>query len=80
MPVSFRPTPKTPENNLNRFWLYPQLLSGFLLLGGIIYSLTTIETNLSFSLLYGLSAGLAILHFFLFRPLLRPFFKPTKVH
>ena len=72
LPVSFRPTPKTQANNLNRYWLYPQLVSSGLLLGGLVYSISTVETRFAFFMLYFLSAVLAVLQLSLLRTLLRP--------
>jgi cellulose synthase (UDP-forming) len=38
VPLSYRPTPKTPAGALNPLWMLPQLMALALLLGGLVHS------------------------------------------
>jgi cellulose synthase/poly-beta-1,6-N-acetylglucosamine synthase-like glycosyltransferase len=72
VPLSFRPTPKSSQGRLNSLWLLPQLASAVLLVGGVIYSVTTMEEYSSYLLLYFVAVCFAIPQLGLIRPLLRP--------
>jgi hypothetical protein len=71
LPLSFRSTPKSPAGGLNPLWLFPQLATALLLVGGVVYSLVTIEEKGSFFLLFCFATCLAIPQLGLIRPLLR---------
>lgn len=79
VPLSFRPTPKSTEGRVNPWWVLPQLATGVLLLGGIVYSITSTREYYSYLVLYGVAASLAIPQAGLVRPLLR-LFRNYKTH
>ena len=73
VPLSFRPTPKSTERKVSPWWVLPQLVTMLLLLGGIVYSITSTGEYYSYLILYSVAAGLAIPQVGLVRPLLRSF-------
>jgi cellulose synthase (UDP-forming) len=72
IPVSFRPTPKSPAGSVNPLWLAPQLVSVILLIFGAFYSLISIDENFVFLYLYCITLGFSVPQIGLLRPLLRP--------
>jgi cellulose synthase (UDP-forming) len=71
LPLSFRPTPKSPAGGLNPLWLLPQLMSMSMLVSGVVYSVVMAEADSSFFLLYCFALCFAIPQLGLIRPLLR---------
>lgn len=71
LPLSFRPTPKDSGGGVNPLWVFPQLASVALIIGGIIRIITSTEDYSSFLLLFGFATGLAFPQIGLIRPLLR---------
>lgn len=59
VPLSFRPTPKTPAGRINPLWLLPQLIGIVLLLGGMIYAAGQVSVR-SYPLVFLTALGLTI--------------------
>lgn len=78
LPLSFRPTPKETAGRINPVWIMPQLVSAFLILARMVYSINVTQLNLSRLLLYVIATSFVLLQIGLLRPMFRSIFvSPT---